>query len=198
MNQGPGQPGIGQHPARRGPDAKLVIGLVAGGVVVLVGLVLLLRSAAHTHEADCAAAVGRARATTSERGIEAARPDIASAKRVCKSLRADEIAALETKPATTATATSTPTDAPPAAPTPGAMVVLGNDDDGPPTVLVSRSVTSWKDEDAVVRAPRGTKARVLSVRELEGVGGRNIVRYEVEILATKKRGWIHAWGIRPD
>lgn len=316
-----GAPNLGPRPKR--PSPALIAGLVLGAVVVLVGLVLLLRSAAHAQQANCAAAVEKARATTNERGLEAARPDVATAKTVCKSLRAEEIAALEGKPTTTGTTTSTApstpirghleracgvsraltprytvrskqqldiaqahrlkvlvtvprglsreeldaqvrhaaltayearetplgaltvsawagdsTDGPFSAAmatfaphgawkdasesvpvdewavttefadgyfavksatlVPGATVVLGNDDDGPPTVLVSKSPTSWTEEDAVVRVPRGTKARVLSVRELNSGAGRTTLRYEVELIGSKKRGFIHPWNVRPE
>lgn len=119
MNQGPqgwGQPGQGQcghggapqqHGAPHGwqggpspapkPKASpaLVAGLVGGGLVVLVGLALLLRSAAHKQESTCAGAVQAASSTVAAGAPNASRAAIQVARDACKSLRADELAALE-------------------------------------------------------------------------------------------------------
>ncbi|MCW5811539.1 MAG: hypothetical protein KIT84_11020 [Labilithrix sp.] len=79
----------------------------------------------------------------------------------------------------------------------GTSVTLANDSDGPTTVLVSRSATSWGDADAVVRVPNGTKAKVVSVKEFNGGEGRVTLRYEVEIATTRQRGWVHAYAVKP-
>jgi len=73
----------------------LIAGLVGGGLLVLVGLVLLLRSAAHKQEADCAVAIQTASTRVAAGDPNGSRTGIQSARDVCKSWRADELAALE-------------------------------------------------------------------------------------------------------
>lgn len=73
----------------------LVAGLVGGGLVVLVGLALLLRSAAHKQEENCAVAVQAASSRVAAGDPNASRGAIQVARDACKSLRADELAALE-------------------------------------------------------------------------------------------------------
>ncbi len=83
----------------------------------------------------------------------------------------------------------------PVALAPGTNVVLEHKD-GPRTVLVSKSATSWGDADTLTRAAIGTKARVLNVRELNAGEGRTMLRYEVELATTKQRGWVHSYDLR--
>lgn len=114
LNQGPqgwGQPGQyrqgsapqgwpGRPPAP-GPKASpaLIAGLVGGGVVVLVALVLLLRSAALAQQATCDAAIQEATTKVHDAlardDEQSALKEIIAARHVCKEGSAERIAALD-------------------------------------------------------------------------------------------------------
>jgi hypothetical protein len=67
--------------------------------------------------------------------------------------------------------------------------------DASASILVSKSATSWEEADAVIKVRAGTRARVLASRKI-GKEGKTILRYEVEIAATKERGWVHREVVR--
>lgn len=77
----------------------------------------------------------------------------------------------------------------PTTPKIGASVVIA--DENSDTVTVSNKVDRWQDEDVVARVPSGTKAKLLSSKEFPMVGGTSMVRDEVEIARTHKRGWVN-------
>jgi hypothetical protein len=94
----PGYGGLGAAqgpPPARKPSTALIAALVAGGIVVVVFLGLALRWGAQKQEEDCAAAVEKTRAAVAKNGAASAREYIEATKKICKSLRREEIAALE-------------------------------------------------------------------------------------------------------
>ena len=77
------------------PNVVLIAAIGGGGLVIVVALALLVRSAAHRQEADCAAAVQQASGAIGKGDDAAGRGALQSARAACKSLRATELAALE-------------------------------------------------------------------------------------------------------
>jgi hypothetical protein len=68
-------------------------------------------------------------------------------------------------------------------------------DDDARTIGISRSATSWGDADFVTRAPKGTKARIVSVKTSNTVDGNTMTRYEIA-TAGGARGWVHSFAVR--
>jgi hypothetical protein len=66
-------------------------------------------------------------------------------------------------------------------------------DDGLP-IGISRSATSWGDADFVARVPKGTKARVVTVKTTNTVDGFTMTRYEVT-TSSGARGWVHSFAV---
>jgi hypothetical protein len=61
---------------------------------------------------------------------------------------------------------------------------------------ISKSPTSWGDADFVARAPKGTKARIVSVKTSNTVDGNTMTRYEIATVGGA-RGWVHSYAVSP-
>ena len=68
-------------------------------------------------------------------------------------------------------------------------------DNGLP-IGISRSPTSWGDADFVARAPKGTKARIVSMKTSNLVDGHTMTRYEIATVGGA-RGWVHSYAVSP-
>lgn len=68
-------------------------------------------------------------------------------------------------------------------------------DDDARTIGISRSATSWGDADFVTRVPKGTKARIVSVKASNMVDGNTMTRYEIATTGGA-RGWVHSFVVR--
>lgn len=74
----------------------------------------------------------------------------------------------------------------------GAIVVL--EDDLMKAVQLSRTPDRWGDEDSVGRVPNKTRAKIVDRKEFPSMN--TLVRYQVEVVGSKLRGWVSASEVR--
>ena len=72
----------------------------------------------------------------------------------------------------------------------GAAVVLAREGGG--TVAVSKDPKNSTDEFIIARVPSKTRARVMDAKEFPLADGKTIVRYDIETVGAKQRGWVWA------
>ena len=78
----------------------------------------------------------------------------------------------------------------------GAAVVLRREGGG--TIAMSRDPKNSTDDLIVARVPSQTGARVMNVKEFPIADGKTLVRYDVETVAPKRRGWVWAADVRSE